>query len=130
MDKSAREKYQPVIGLEIHAQLLTESKIYTSDSAAYGGAPNTHVGVISLAHPGTLPKLNKRVVEQAVKMGLACHSEISRTQIFDRKNYFYPDLPKGYQLTQDRTPICVGGHVTVSTKDESAIQIKLNRIHI
>ena len=130
MDKSAREKYQPVIGLEIHAQLLTESKIYTSDSAAYGGAPNTHVGVISLAHPGTLPKLNKRVVEQAVKMGLACHSEISRTQIFDRKNYFYPDLPKGYQRTQDRTPICVGGHVTVSTKDESAIQIKLNRIHI
>lgn len=125
-----REKYQPVIGLEVHAQLLTESKIYTSDSAAYGGAPNTHVGVISLAHPGTLPKLNKKVVEQAIKMGLACHCEISRTQIFDRKNYFYPDLPKGYQLTQDRTPICVGGYVTVSTKDESGIQIKLNRIHI
>lgn len=130
MDKSVREKYQPVIGLEIHAQLLTESKIYTSDSAAYGGAPNTHVGVISLAHPGTLPKLNKRVVEQAIKMGLACHSEISRIQIFDRKNYFYPDLPKGYQLTQDRTPICVGGYVTVTAKNESDIKVKLNRIHI
>lgn len=130
MDKSVREKYQPVIGLEIHAQLLTDSKIYTSDSATYGGAPNAHVGVISLAHPGTLPKLNRRVVEQAIKMGLACHCEISRTQIFDRKNYFYPDLPKGYQLTQDRTPICVGGYATVSTKDESDIQIKLNRIHI
>lgn len=130
MNKSVREKYQPVIGLEIHAQLLTESKIYTSDSATFGGAPNTHVGVISLAHPGTLPKLNKRAVEQAIKMGLVCHCEISRTQIFDRKNYFYPDLPKGYQLTQDRTPICVGGYATVSTPAESDIQIKLNRIHI
>ncbi len=130
MDKSILDKYQPVIGLEIHAQLLTESKIYTSDSSAYGGAPNTHVGVISLAHPGTLPKLNKRVVEQAIKMGLACHSEISRNQIFDRKNYFYPDLPKGYQITQDRTPICVGGYVSVSNKSETGIKVQLNRIHI
>ncbi|HCR53073.1 MAG TPA: Asp-tRNA(Asn)/Glu-tRNA(Gln) amidotransferase GatCAB subunit B [Cytophagales bacterium] len=130
MDKSIVDKYQPVIGLEVHAQLQTSSKIYNSDAAAYGGAPNTQVGVISLAHPGTLPKLNKRVVEQAIKMGLACHSEISRYQIFDRKNYFYPDLPKGYQLTQDRTPICIGGFIKVNVKSDKAIQIKLNRIHI
>ena len=111
MEKAIRDKYTVVIGLEVHAQLLIKSKIFNSDSAAYGGAPNTHVGVISLAHPGTLPKLNKRAVEHAVKMGLACHSEISRLQIFDRKNYFYPDLPKGYQITQNRTPICVGGFI-------------------
>ena len=130
MDKSIRDQYTVVIGLEVHAQLLTKSKIYNSDSAVYGGAPNTNVSVITLAHPGTLPKLNKVVVEYAIKMGLACHSEISRYQIFDRKNYFYPDLPKGYQLTQDRTPICKGGHIAIKTKSGSEKDIILNRIHI
>jgi aspartyl-tRNA(Asn)/glutamyl-tRNA(Gln) amidotransferase subunit B len=115
--------------LEVHAQLLTKSKIYNTDSTAYGSAPNTNVSVITLAHPGTLPKLNRKVVEYAIKMGLACHSEISRFQIFDRKNYFYPDLPKGYQLTQDRTPICKGGYVTITTK-EGERNVRLNRIHI
>jgi len=130
MDSEQLEKYQPVIGLEIHAQLLTKSKIFNSDSALFGGEPNTHVGVITLAHPGTLPKLNKAVVELAIKMGLACHCDISRYQIFDRKNYFYPDSPKGYQLTQDRTPICKNGFIKVSTKSEKDIEIKLNRIHL
>lgn len=129
MDKTVREKYTVVIGLEVHAQLLTKSKIYNTDSAEYGGAPNTHISVITLAHPGTLPKLNKKVAEFAIKMGLACNCEISRYQIFDRKNYFYPDLPKGYQLTQDRTPICKGGFVTISSK-EGEKNIPLNRIHI
>ncbi len=123
-------EFQPVIGLEVHAQLLTRTKIYNSDSASFGDAPNTNVSVITLAHPGTLPKLNKRVVELAIKMGLACHCEISRTQIFDRKNYFYPDLPKGYQLTQDRTPICKGGHITIRNKEGVEKNIPLNRIHI
>jgi len=129
MDKSIRDKYTVVIGLEVHAQLLTKSKIYNTDSAEYGGAPNTHVSVITLAHPGTLPKLNKKAAEFAMKMGLACNCEISRYQIFDRKNYFYPDLPKGYQLTQDRTPICKGGYVTITSK-EGDKNIPLNRIHI
>lgn len=129
MSKSNRDKYTLVVGLEVHAQLLTKSKIYNTDSTAYGNAPNTNVGVITLAHPGTLPKLNRKVVEYAIKMGLACHCDISRFQIFDRKNYFYPDLPKGYQLTQDRTPICKGGYITVSTK-EGERNISLNRIHI
>ncbi len=124
------DKYKVVIGLEVHAQLLTKSKIFNSDVAEYGSAPNTNVGVITLAHPGTLPKLNKKAVELAAKMGLACHSTISRFQIFDRKNYFYPDLPKGYQLTQDRTPICVGGFVTIPTKDGAEKNIVLNRIHL
>lgn len=126
---SSRDKYTVVVGLEVHAQLRTKSKIYNSDSAAYGDAPNTNLSVITLAHPGTLPKLNKRAAEFAMKMGLACNSEISRWQIFDRKNYFYPDLPKGYQLTQDRTPICVGGFITITTKAGDS-NIPLNRIHI
>lgn len=126
---SLTDKYTIVIGLEVHAQLQTQSKIYNSDSAAYGGAPNSHVSVITLAHPGTLPKLNRKAAEYAMKMGLACNSEISRYQIFDRKNYFYPDLPKGYQLTQDRTPICKGGHITITTKAGERT-IPLNRIHI
>ncbi|NOT73647.1 MAG: Asp-tRNA(Asn)/Glu-tRNA(Gln) amidotransferase subunit GatB [Cyclobacteriaceae bacterium] len=125
----SHSKYTTIIGLEVHAQLSTKSKIYNSDSAVYGQAPNTNLSVITLAHPGTLPKLNKRVVEYAAKMGLACHSSISRVQIFDRKNYFYPDLPKGYQLTQDRTPICVGGYITINSKDGEK-NISLNRIHI
>ena len=129
MDKSIRDKYIAVIGLEVHAQLLTKSKIYNSDSAEYGSSPNTNVGVVTLAHPGTLPRLNKTVVEYAIKMGLACHSTITRFNIFDRKNYFYPDLPKGYQITQDRTPICVGGYVTINTK-EGERNIELHRIHI
>lgn len=129
MDKAIRDKYTAVIGLEVHAQLLTKSKIYNSDSTEYGSLPNTNVGVITLAHPGTLPRLNKRVVEYAIKMGLACHSQISRFNIFDRKNYFYPDLPKGYQITQDRTPICLGGYVTIDTR-EGERNIELHRIHI
>lgn len=129
MDKSIRDKYTVVVGLEVHAQLLTKSKIYTTDSTTFGSLPNTNVSVITLAHPGTLPKLNKKVVEYAIRMGLACHSAISRFNIFDRKNYFYPDLPKGYQLTQDRTPICKGGYVAIKTKAGER-NIILNRIHI
>jgi aspartyl-tRNA(Asn)/glutamyl-tRNA(Gln) amidotransferase subunit B len=129
-NNNIKKNFTPVIGLEVHAQLLTKTKIYNSDSASFGDAPNTNVSVITLAHPGTLPKLNKKVVEYAIKMGLACNCEISRKQIFDRKNYFYPDLPKGYQITQDRTPICKGGFITIRTKDGVEKNIPLNRIHI
>jgi aspartyl-tRNA(Asn)/glutamyl-tRNA(Gln) amidotransferase subunit B len=129
MDKTIRDKYVAVIGLEVHCQLLTKSKIYNTDANAFGSAPNTNVGVITLAHPGTLPKLNKKAIEFAIRMGLACHCEISRFNIFDRKNYFYPDLPKGYQLTQDRTPICKKGYVTITLGDAD-YNIVLNRIHI
>lgn len=129
MDKSIRDKYTVVIGLEVHAQLLTSSKIYSTDSAAFGSRPNTNVSVVTLAHPGTLPMLNRKVVEHAVRMGLACHCEISRFTIFDRKNYFYPDLPKGYQITQDRMPVCLRGYIPVITGGAER-NIRLNRIHI
>jgi aspartyl-tRNA(Asn)/glutamyl-tRNA(Gln) amidotransferase subunit B len=130
MDATIRNKYTAVIGLEVHAQLLTASKIYSADAVHFGDSPNTNIGVITLAHPGTLPKLNKKALEYAIKMGLACNSTISRFNIFDRKNYFYPDLPKGYQLTQDRTPICKGGTVSIKNKVGEQITIQLNRIHI
>jgi aspartyl-tRNA(Asn)/glutamyl-tRNA(Gln) amidotransferase subunit B len=125
-----KEKYKAVIGLEVHAQLLTESKIFAADATQYGAAPNTQISAVSLAHPGTLPKLNKKALEYAIKMGLACGSEISRFNIFDRKNYFYPDLPKGYQITQDRTPICLGGEVSITLKSGETKSISLNRIHL
>ncbi|MDZ4714363.1 MAG: Asp-tRNA(Asn)/Glu-tRNA(Gln) amidotransferase subunit GatB, partial [Cytophagales bacterium] len=129
MKKDISDTYEVIIGLEVHAQLLTASKIYSSESAAYGNPPNTAVGVISLGHPGTLPRLNKRVVELAVKMGLACHADIARDQIFDRKNYFYPDLPKGYQITQDQTPLCRNGFVRIRSEG-SWKNIHLTKIHI
>lgn len=130
ISKEVRAKYKAVIGLEVHAQLYTESKIFSADGNAFGSAPNTNISVISLGHPGVMPKLNRKAVEYAIKMGLACNCEISRIQYFDRKNYFYPDLPKGYQITQDKTPICVGGYVPVLCEDGSEVNIKLNRIHL
>ena len=123
------EKYEVVIGLEVHAQLQTVSKLFCGDSAAFGAPPNTHISPITLGHPGTLPRTNKKAVEYAIRMGLACNCEIVKYNYFARKNYFYPDLPKGYQVSQHTTPICKGGHVTIKTKD-GAKAVKLNRIHL
>ncbi|MCF8254093.1 MAG: Asp-tRNA(Asn)/Glu-tRNA(Gln) amidotransferase subunit GatB [Bacteroidia bacterium] len=124
------DKYEAVIGLEVHAQLLTNSKAYSSDPYSYGADPNTQVGPISLGHPGTLPKHNKKVIVNAVKMGLACNCAIAENQYYARKNYFYADLPKGYQITQDKTPICTGGSIEIRTKDGVTKQIGLTRIHM
>lgn len=123
------DAYEVVVGLEVHAQLLTNSKLFCGDSAAFGGDPNTHISPITLAHPGTLPKLNKKAISYAVKMGLACNCSITRHNYFARKNYFYPDLPKGYQLSQHTTAVCMGGYVTIRTQ-EGTKDIKLNRIHM
>ncbi len=123
------DAYEVVVGLEVHAQLLTQSKLFCGDSTAFGSEPNTQVSAITLAHPGSLPKMNKKAIEFAVKMGLACHSEIEKENYFARKNYFYPDLPKGYQLSQHTTPICKGGYITIKIKDTEK-NIRLNRIHM
>jgi aspartyl-tRNA(Asn)/glutamyl-tRNA(Gln) amidotransferase subunit B len=127
---SVYDKYQPVIGLEVHAQLLTKTKAFAWEAAEYGAMPNTNISVVTLAHPGTLPKANKKAVEFSMKMGLACGCEITRYNFFDRKNYFYPDLPKGYQITQDRAPICKGGSVRIKKRDGSDKIVNLNRIHM
>jgi aspartyl-tRNA(Asn)/glutamyl-tRNA(Gln) amidotransferase subunit B len=122
-------KYEAVIGLEVHAQLATKSKLFCGDSIEFGAEPNTHVSPITLGYPGTLPKTNKKAVEYVIKMGLVCNCEIERDNYFARKNYFYPDLPKGYQISQHTTPICKGGYVTIKT-GKGARNIKLNRIHL
>jgi len=123
------DKYQVVIGLEVHAQLLTKSKLFSGDSAAFGAAPNTHISPITLAHPGTLPKMNKEAIEYAVRLGMALHCDIEQQNYFARKNYFYPDLPKGYQVSQHTTPICKNGLVRIVIGDTER-HIKLNRIHM
>lgn len=122
-------RYTPVIGLEVHIQLLTKSKIFAGDDTSFGAPPNTQVSPITLAHPGTLPRLNKKVVEMGIRMGLACHCTLSKHMMFDRKNYFYPDLPKGYQITQDHSPIGRGGFITITVGKEEK-KIPLNRIHL
>ena len=125
------DKYEPVIGLEVHMQLLTKSKAYASDSASYGAQPNHHISPITLGHPGTLPRSNKAVVEFAVKLGLAVGSTIRRENQYARKNYFYADLPKGYQITQDTTPICNGGSITIKNQEDgSSRTINITRIHM
>jgi aspartyl-tRNA(Asn)/glutamyl-tRNA(Gln) amidotransferase subunit B len=123
------EKYEAVIGLEVHAQLTTKSKIFTSDEVTYGAPPNTLISAITFALPGTLPKFNKEALELAIKMGIACNCDITEVNHFARKNYFYPDLPKGYQISQDKTPICVNGHVEIEIEGETK-QIILTRIHL
>lgn len=130
MSTSIYEKYEPVIGLEIHIQLLTQSKAYSSDSAEFTISPNSNISPITLGHPGTLPKANKKVIEYAVKLGLACGCNITRENQYARKNYFYADLPKGYQITQDKTPICTGGHITIKDSQGNSKQINLTRIHM
>ncbi|WP_462254929.1 Asp-tRNA(Asn)/Glu-tRNA(Gln) amidotransferase subunit GatB [Ferruginibacter sp.] len=123
------DKYQVVIGLEVHTQLLTKSKLFCGDSAAFGGEPNTHISPVTLAHPGTLPKMNRKAIEYAIKLGLALHCNIEQYNYFARKNYFYPDLPKGYQVSQHTTPICKNGFVKIKTADGER-NILLNRIHM
>jgi aspartyl-tRNA(Asn)/glutamyl-tRNA(Gln) amidotransferase subunit B len=123
------EKYETVVGLEVHAQLLTDTKLFSGDSNRFGAEPNTHISPVTLGYPGTLPVLNKKAVEYAIKMGLACHSAIERHNYFARKNYFYPDLPKGYQISQHSVPVCKGGYIRISTASGDK-KILLNRIHL
>ena len=127
---SLRDKYEVVIGLEVHAQLLTKTKAYSSDENIYGEAPNTKTSVISLGHPGTLPRSNAKVIEYAVKMGIAVGADIRKRNEYARKNYFYADLPKGYQITQDTTPICNGGIIQIKDAEGNPKKIKITRIHM
>lgn len=128
---STLDKYELVVGLEVHAQLLTRSKAFSADGTLYQpeGGPNSQVSVISMGHPGTLPRLNKKVVEFAVKLGLATNCAIRKENRFSRKNYFYADLPKGYQITQFDTPICTDGFIHIKVNDQQK-RIGITRIHM
>ena len=126
----AREDYEVVIGLEVHAELSTKTKIFCSCPTEFGAEPNTHTCPICMAMPGTLPVLNEKVVEYAVKAGLATNCEISRNCKNDRKNYFYPDLPKSYQISQFDKPLCKRGYVEIEEGNGEKKKIRLTRIHI
>ena len=123
------KEYEVVIGLEVHAELSTNTKIYCNCSTAFGADPNTHCCPICTGMPGTLPVLNEKVVEYAVKAGLATNCEISRFSKQDRKNYFYPDLPKAYQVSQYDLPLCIGGHLDINVNGNKKT-IGITRIHI
>lgn len=126
----SREDYEVIIGLEVHAELSTKTKIFCSCPTEFGAAPNTHTCPICMAMPGTLPVLNEKVVEYAVKAGLATNCKIARDSKNDRKNYFYPDLPKAYQISQFDKPLCEEGYVEIEDKDGNKKKIGLTRIHI
>lgn len=123
-------KYEAVIGLEVHAQLLTESKAFCGCSTKFGNEPNSNVCPVCLGHPGVLPVLNKKVVEFTVLMGLATNCKINKHSIFARKNYFYPDLPKGYQISQYEEPICENGFIEITPKNSLSKKIGITRIHM
>lgn len=122
-------EYEPVIGLEIHAQLLTESKLFCGCSTQFGNPPNTNVCPICMGHPGVLPKINKKAIDFAIRMGLATNCTINKYSIFARKNYFYPDLPKGYQISQFELPLCSNGFIEIASSNGKR-KIRINRIHL
>ncbi len=127
------EKYEPVIGLEVHCQLQTDAKAFSPESAAFGATPNQHVDHVSLGHPGTLPVANERVIEYSIKMGLVTNCTIAPKSVFARKHYFYPDLPKGYQISQFETPICADGYLEILDDQEPEAGLKrigITRIHM
>src|SRR5881628_1590021 len=122
-------EYEAIIGLEVHAQLLTESKIFCGCSTTFGAPPNSNTCPVCIGLPGVLPVLNRRVVEFALRAALATHCQIARTSRWARKNYFYPDLPKGYQISMYESPICTGGWLDVLV-DGGTKRIGLTRIHM
>src|SRR5215472_7504009 len=122
--------WQPVIGLEIHAQLNTASKLFSGAPTAYGGDPNTQASAVDIALPGTLPVPNREVLGKAIRFGLAIDAQVARQSIFARKNYFYPDLPKGYQISQYELPIVSNGRLGVRTDDGRMLDVQIQRAHI
>jgi aspartyl-tRNA(Asn)/glutamyl-tRNA(Gln) amidotransferase subunit B len=133
MKESSVQSYEPVIGLEVHCQLATNAKTFSPESAAFGAEPNTNVDPVSLGHPGTLPVLNERVLDFTIRMGLATHCSIRPRSTFARKHYFYPDLPKGYQISQYEDPICHDGWLDVEVEEgaeRSHCRIGITRIHL
>jgi aspartyl-tRNA(Asn)/glutamyl-tRNA(Gln) amidotransferase subunit B len=122
------DKYEIVVGLEVHAQLMTQTKQFSRDPYTYGTAPNTQVSPVNLGHPGTLPKPNLAGLKLALKMGIACNCDIHERTHFSRKNYFYADLPKGYQVTQFTTPLCTGGYISIKDQEGKEKKITLDKI--
>ncbi len=128
--KGASGEWEIVIGMEVHAQITSNAKLFSGASTAFGGEPNSHVSLVDAAMPGMLPVINGRCVEQAVKTGLGLKAKINKKSVFDRKNYFYPDLPQGYQISQYKSPVVGEGKVTVDMADGEAIEVGIERLHL
>ncbi|HUG63298.1 MAG TPA: Asp-tRNA(Asn)/Glu-tRNA(Gln) amidotransferase subunit GatB [Methylomirabilota bacterium] len=130
MIKGATGDWEVIIGLEVHAQVTSKAKLFSGASAAYGGAPNAHVSLVDAAMPGMLPVINRECVAQAVRTGLGLKAAINTTSVFDRKNYFYPDLPQGYQISQYKQPIVGEGVVIVDLEGGESIEVGIERLHL
>ena len=128
--KGATGDWEMVIGLEIHAQVTSNSKLFSGASIEFGGAPNDHVSLVDAAMPGMLPVINRKCVEQAIRTGLGLNAKINEWSRFDRKNYFYPDLPQGYQISQLYHPIVGEGEVIVEMSPGVARRVRIERIHL
>src|SRR5438046_2729354 len=127
--KGASGEWEIVIGMEVHAQITSNAKLFSGASTAFGGEPNSHVSLVDAAMPGMLPVINRRCVEQAVKTGLGLKAKINKKSVFDRKNYFYPDLPAGYQISQYKSPIVGEGEVLIDLKDGETVRVGIERLH-
>src|SRR5207249_11702399 len=127
--RGAPVSWEIIVGIETHAQLLTKSKIFSGAATAFGAPPNTQASAVDIALPGVLPVLNRGAVERAIRFGLAVGGTINKRSVFARKNYFYPDLPKGYQISQYEIPVVQGGSITITTKD-GVKTVRLTRAHL
>src|SRR5437764_12630960 len=128
--KGATGDWEVVIGMEVHAQVTSQAKLFSGASTAFGGEPNSHVSLVDAAMPGMLPVINEECVRQAIRTGLGLKARINRKSVFDRKNYFYPDLPQGYQISQYKSPIVGEGEVTVDMADGETVTVGIERLHL
>src|SRR5438128_3578908 len=128
--KGATGDWEVVVGMEVHAQVTSRAKLFSGASTAFGGEPNSHVSLVDAAMPGMLPVINEECVKQAVRTGLGLEARINLKSVFDRKNYFYPDLPQGYQISQYKSPVVGEGEVTVDLPDGEAIKVGIERLHL
>src|SRR5438132_3349436 len=128
--RGATGDWEVVIGLEVHAQVTSRAKLFSGASTEFGGTPNSHVSLVDAAMPGMLPVINDECVRQAVRTGLGLKARINLKSVFDRKNYFFPDLPQGYQISQYKSPIVGEGEVIIDTEDGGATTIGIERIHL
>src|SRR5687767_15836873 len=127
--KGATGDWEVVVGMEVHAQVTSNAKLFSGASTAFGGAPNSHVSLVDAAMPGMLPVINEECIAQAVRTGLGLKAEINLYSVFDRKNYFYPDLPQGYQISQYKHPIVGEGEVLVDMPDGDTVRVGIERLH-
>src|ERR1700760_3118353 len=128
--RGATGDWEVVVGMEVHAQVTSKSKLFSGASTEFGGAPNSHVSLVDAAMPGMLPVINAECVRQAIRTGLGLKAKINLKSVFDRKNYFYPDLPQGYQISQYKDPIVGEGEVTIDLKDGESIKVGIERLHL